>query len=161
MPSMIKFISESPQDTIKFGKKIAKLLKPTFVVGLYGDLGSGKTTLVKGIAVALGVEGSEVNSPTFVLIKEYRAKFPLYHFDLYRLNSISQIEGLGYEEYLSGKGICVIEWAEKLDGLMPKDHVEVRLFHKGDDKRLIKVVARGKKYKDFVSKLKKDENISN
>lgn len=151
---MLKFLTNNPGETIKLGKKIGKLLKPGFLIGLYGDLGSGKTTLTKGIAQSLGIKENEIHSPTFVLINQYQAKLPLYHIDFYRLENIEQIEELGIEEYLFSDGACIIEWAQKLGKLMPKNHIEIKLVHKGEHKRLIKIMARGVKYKDFIKELK-------
>lgn len=132
------FISNSAKETVEFGRRLAKKLKPGDVVALVGELGSGKTTLVKGIAAGLGVKnGSLVNSPSFVLIKEYKGKIPLYHFDLYRLKEPRQLEGLGYEEYFWGDGVCVVEWAERAMQLLPKRHIRVELRHKGNNKRSI------------------------
>jgi tRNA threonylcarbamoyladenosine biosynthesis protein TsaE len=99
---------------------------PGSVVALEGPLGAGKTTLVKGIALALGIV-EPVTSPTFTLISEYEGTMPLYHMDLYRIGSMEEFELLGVEEMLYGDGVCCIEWAEKALPLFPKDHVSVRL----------------------------------
>lgn len=126
---------------MEFGKKLAKKLKAGDVVALVGELGSGKTTLVKGIAEGLSVSASaSVNSPSFVLIKEYKGEIPLYHFDLYRMESPKQLEELGYEEYFWGDGICIVEWADKAENLLPEKYIRVELKHKGNAKRRIAVV---------------------
>ncbi|MDP6686257.1 MAG: tRNA (adenosine(37)-N6)-threonylcarbamoyltransferase complex ATPase subunit type 1 TsaE, partial [Candidatus Omnitrophota bacterium] len=99
-------LTHSAQETIDLGKKLAKTLSPGDIVALYGNLGSGKTTFTKGIGESLGVKDPRhINSPTFVLIKEYEGRIPLYHVDLYRLDNIKDIEDIAIEEYLYGDGV--------------------------------------------------------
>jgi len=138
----MKFISQSPEETIVFGKKIAKLLKRGDIVCLFGELGSGKTTFVKGLAVGLRVKKDLVNSPSFVLVKEFKGRLPLFHFDLYRMKSLREIFSLGFEEYLFGRGICVIEWAEKLSKVSLNNYRKIEFKIKGPKERLIKVSKR-------------------
>jgi tRNA threonylcarbamoyladenosine biosynthesis protein TsaE len=138
----LKLISNSIEETIDIGSKLAKRLKPGDVVALIGDLGSGKTVLTKGIAKGLGVKDTRyVNSPTFVIIKEYKGKIPLYHFDLYRLNKSSMYDEVGFEEYFYGDGVTVIEWADKITKLLPKKRIEVRLSVAGENKRKVEIVS--------------------
>jgi tRNA threonylcarbamoyladenosine biosynthesis protein TsaE len=112
-------ISRSAADTLRFGEELAAAFQPGDVLALTGDLGAGKTCLVKGIARGLGITQS-VTSPTFTLIHEYRGgRLPLTHVDLYRLNSLEQVLAIGLEDYLDGPGVTVIEWAEKLAGVLP------------------------------------------
>jgi tRNA threonylcarbamoyladenosine biosynthesis protein TsaE len=133
-------ITHSAEDTIKFGRALAKKLRRGDVVALYGNLGSGKTTLTKGIGEGLGVKDSRhINSPTFVLIKEYDGKVPVYHIDLYRLDDLKDMEDIGIEEYIYGNGVCVIEWAEKAGNLLPKKRISVKFKIKGQEKREIKI----------------------
>jgi tRNA threonylcarbamoyladenosine biosynthesis protein TsaE len=151
----MRVITNSAEETIKLGEQLGQHLKAGDVLGLIGELGSGKTTLVKGIASGLGVKASEgVCSPSFVLIKEYSGKIPLFHFDLYRLDKINDIEYLGVEEYLFDRGVCVIEWAEKMRMLLP-DYLQVNLAIKGENKRELKFSAHEKRYEVLVRKLKK------
>jgi len=143
-------ISNSVEETIKIGSSFAKRLKAGDIVALVGELGSGKTVFTKGIAQGLGVKNARyVNSPTFVIIKEYSAvggsakggkgKVPLYHFDLYRLDSPSGLDSLGWDEYFYGGGIVVIEWADKIRKLLPPRRIEVRLSVVGERKRKISI----------------------
>lgn len=125
-------ISHSAGETIAFGRELAARLKAGDVVALSGDLGAGKTCLVKGIAAGLGVT-QEITSPTFTLIHEYP---PLAHVDLYRLENA---EGIGLEEYLGGPWITVIEWAEKIESLLPANTIHIRLAVTGDNTRQIEV----------------------
>lgn len=134
------------------GAKIAPLLKPGDVIGLFGNLGSGKTTFVKGLAQGLKVKPAKVSSPTFVLLNIYQGRLPVYHFDLYRLDGEQSIGGLGYEEFLYGNGVAVVEWAEKLKHLMPKEYLKIEILHKGEDKRLVRMQGYGKRYKDILKR---------
>ena len=111
----LSFETHSPKDTLEFGEKIGQHLRTGDKVFLFGDLGAGKTTLTQGIARGLGVSSKEyVRSPSFTLVNEYRGNIPIYHVDLYRIDSLGELENLGLEEILTGPGISVVEWAEKL-----------------------------------------------
>lgn len=136
----MRFISNSVQETIEIGSKLAKRLKRGDVIALVGELGSGKTIFTKGIAKGLGLKNARyVNSPSFVIIKEYKARMPLYHLDLYRLDKAHSLDSLNYDEYLYGGGITVIEWADKIRKLLPQKYIEVRLSAIGENKRKIEV----------------------
>ncbi len=129
-------ITNNARETMLIGEKLARKLKPGDMIALSGDLGSGKTTFTKGIGKGLGVKDSKhINSPTFVLIKEYNGRVPLYHLDLYRLDDLEGIENLAIEEYIYGNGVTVIEWAEKIKFILPEKHIFVKLKVKGDNKR--------------------------
>jgi len=133
-------ITNGAEETMALGEDLAKKLAPGDVVALYGNLGSGKTTFTKGIGRGLGVEDpSHINSPTFVLIKEYKGRVPLCHIDLYRLDDLRDIEDLAIEEYIYGDWVTVIEWAEKMECLLPQRRISVRLKLKGADKREVLV----------------------
>lgn len=138
------FISESVDETVRFGMELAKRLKKGDVVALVGELGSGKTVLTKGIAKGLGVKDVRyVNSPTFVIIKEYKGKLPLYHFDLYRIDRSNALDAENFEEYFYGDGVTVVEWADKIRRLLPKKYLEVKLNVTGEGKRKI-IVTRNR-----------------
>lgn len=125
---------------MELGEKLAKRLSRGDVVALYGDLGSGKTTFTKGVGRGLGIKDSRhINSPTFVLIKEYEAKLPVYHIDLYRLDNLKDIEDIGIEEYIYGDGVAIIEWAEKIENILPEKHISARFKIKGENKREIEI----------------------
>ncbi len=143
------FISTRAEETIKFATHLAKSLRKGDILCLFGDLGTGKTTFVKGIAQGLKVKTSSVNSPTFVLLNIYEGKLPIYHFDLYRLEHIHEISRLGYEEFFYNEGISVVEWAEKLGELMPQEYLAVELTHQGENKRLITLKPHGKRYENI------------
>ncbi|HSX26321.1 MAG TPA: tRNA (adenosine(37)-N6)-threonylcarbamoyltransferase complex ATPase subunit type 1 TsaE [Chlamydiales bacterium] len=124
----------SSEETIAFGKKMAHLLKPNAILALSGDLGSGKTTFVQGLALGLGIEDS-VQSPTFVTLNLYEAKVPLFHFDLYRLKSSQDFLSLGFEEYFQREGICAIEWPERIASLLPQETVFISFEYSGEGRR--------------------------
>lgn len=126
----------SPEATAEAGRALAGRLRPGDVVGLYGDLGAGKTCFVTGLAAGLGCLHA-VSSPTFTLVNEYPGPVPLYHFDLYRLDSPAELEDIGCDEYFYDQGVSVIEWAEKAGGLLPVDHWAVRLQITGERARNI------------------------
>ncbi|NPV14493.1 tRNA (adenosine(37)-N6)-threonylcarbamoyltransferase complex ATPase subunit type 1 TsaE [candidate division WOR-3 bacterium] len=112
--------------TIALGERLALFLKPGAVVAFYGDLGAGKTTMIKGFARGLGVKET-VKSPSFVIITEYQGRMPVYHIDLYRIRSIDELVETGFDSYLSGEGVCLIEWAERAEKLLPQTTIRVKL----------------------------------
>ena len=157
----MKIISKSVNDTINIGKVIAKNLRKADIVCLFGELGSGKTILTKGIASGLGIKRRKVSSPSFVLLRQYStAKIPLYHFDLYRLKTIEDILALGYEEYFYDDGITVVEWADRLGYLLPREYLKIILEVRGENKRKIEIIPFGKRYEE-LGKLLKLAFISN
>ena len=116
------------EDTIKLGEIIGKSLKPGSIIALRGDLGAGKTVLVKGIARGLGIEDEPV-SPTFVIMNAYEGRIPLYHFDLYRISGSDELMGIGADEFLFGAGVSAVEWAERVDEILPEYtiHIDIKM----------------------------------
>lgn len=115
------FKTHSPEETQALGEQLGKTLKPGDVIALIGDLGAGKTCLTQGIARGIGIAPDEVvSSPSYILINEYNGTIPIYHIDLYRLESTAEIADLGLMEYIEGNGICVIEWAERMAALLER-----------------------------------------
>ncbi len=150
----MQIISKSPKDTLYIGKSISKFLKEGDIVCLFGNLGSGKTVLTKGIASGMGIKKDKVVSPSFVLIRQYtKVNPPLYHFDLYRLKDPKEIIDLGYEEYFYNGGVAVIEWADRLGFLLPKEYLKVELSLRKDLTRLIKFKAQGARYEKLLEKI--------
>ena len=148
-------VSRSPAQTRTWGKKLGRLLKGGEIIGMSGELGSGKTCFVRGMAEGLEVgEEAWVRSPTFTLINEYDGRLPLYHIDLYRLESRKEMEELNLREYLFSDGVSVIEWFEHL----PKDEVEeylhINFMHGGGNKRKLTFTAHGRQYEKIVEELK-------
>ncbi len=145
--SLQKWETHSPSETIERGRLIARFLKPGTAVALVGDLGSGKTTLVKGIALGLGVKDSrEVKSPTFVIFHMYKGKVPLYHFDLYRLDESSDLEGIGMNEFLSDpSAVSVIEWADRIPSVLQQAPIRIELASTSETSRTIRMYSHGRK----------------
>ena len=132
-------ISHSAEETIAFGRQLAGSLRAGDVLALTGDLGAGKTCLVKGLATGLGITHA-VTSPTFTLIHEYRGgRLPLAHIDLYRLATAGEAVNIGIEEYLSGAGVTVIEWAERIESLLPAQTKRIRLTALDETTRQIEI----------------------
>ncbi len=139
----MQIITKTPEETLAFGETLGGCLQPGDIVLLYGDLGSGKTTLTQGICRGLGMK-DYIRSPTFTLINEYQGRTPIYHVDLYRLESFKEIEALGLEEVFFGNGISIVEWAEKLYkynenkphlGFGIESRIEIRLAIVDDETR--------------------------
>lgn len=149
-----KFISKSAEETIDLGEYLAKLFQEGDIICFFGDLGSGKTTFIKGIAKGLKIGHAKVNSPTFVLMNIYHGRLPLFHFDLYRLDDIEGINSIGYEEFLYDGGVSVIEWADKLGALLPDEYLKIDLKHKKINERVIQLSARGSRYQKMIEKIK-------
>jgi tRNA threonylcarbamoyladenosine biosynthesis protein TsaE len=138
MNSARQFETHSDEETRAVGRVLAAELPANGLVLLIGDLGAGKTTLTKGIAEGLGAAGADdVSSPTFTLVHEYGNPVKMYHIDLYRLDTIEQVSGLGLDELLDSPALVVMEWAERFPTLLPAERVEIRLTHLGGDNRLI------------------------
>lgn len=136
----ISIHSDSVEETRDLGRVIGSNISPGDILLLTGGLGAGKTTLTQGILWGLGSE-EYARSPTFVLVNEYHACIPVYHMDLYRLDSFEEIDGLGLEDYLFGDGLCVIEWADKAQGYFPLDHVDISIETVSDSARLFTLEA--------------------
>ena len=129
-------------DTFTFGKKLGEAAEPGTVYTLVGDLGVGKTVLTQGLAEGLGITEA-VNSPTFTILQVYEeGRLPLYHFDVYRIGDVEEMDEIGYEDYFYGDGVCLIEWANLIEELLPERYVEIRIeknLEKGFDYREITV----------------------
>ena len=130
-------LSASCMDTVRIGEVLGKSLKGGEILAIRGELGAGKTVLVKGIAKGLGVE-EEPNSPTFVIMNAYEGRIPLYHFDLYRVSGIGELEDIGYEEYFFGDGVTVVEWADRIPEVFPKEAIQIEIEILGENEREIK-----------------------
>jgi tRNA threonylcarbamoyladenosine biosynthesis protein TsaE len=140
--------------TEAFGRSLAALLFPGAVVALIGPLGAGKTHLVRAIAEGLGVRDSRVvTSPTFVLIQEYIGRLPIYHFDAYRLKSEVEFDDLGTQEYYESGGVCLIEWADRVPGSLPPEHLRVTLEPTGPTSRCVTLEAFGLDYQAILRQL--------
>lgn len=137
-------VTSSPEETLAFGEKLSASFKnELYIVTLQGDLGAGKTLLTKGLGKGLAVpDWYYLNSPTFTLINEYEGRLPLYHFDLYRLGDVDELFELGFNDYLAGPGVLVIEWPEKAASLLPSENlINIRIEIVDSEKRQLYVDA--------------------
>jgi tRNA threonylcarbamoyladenosine biosynthesis protein TsaE len=148
--------SNSPAATLKLGGKIGGKLQPGSIIALTGELGCGKTLLTRGMAEALGVLPRHINSPTFVLVNEYKGRLPVFHLDMYQLNAAQAVD-LGMADYLdrARDGVMIIEWAERITPLLPPDILKVSFEITGDRKRKIVFTAEGDKYAEIFKEIKK------
>ena len=151
----LKLASNSPEQTQNLGRLLGKLAQAGDIFLLTGNLGSGKTCLTQGIAWGLGVKEYAM-SPSFVLVREYYGRLPLYHIDLYRLDHIEEIVDLGLEEYLEGNGICVIEWAEKGKAVLPGDSLLINLSYTSESDRDLSLKPNGERYMELMGSLSEE-----
>lgn len=135
---MITFTTTSAEETVELGKKIGSFLKKGDIIAMQGTLGAGKTTITKGIALALGINET-ITSPTFCLISEYEGKMPLYHMDVYRLDGAEDFANLGTEDMLYGEGVSIIEWSEKIMEELPHKTIILKLEPHDDGARTITI----------------------
>jgi len=145
------FQTSSTSETIRMGKRLGRLLQPGDVVALVGDLGTGKTQFIKGLAKGVGVgRATYVSSPSFTLINEYPGRIPFYHIDLFRLQSEKEAESLGLEEYVRGDGITAIEWADKISSLLPEELLLVKIHYTGENTRSLEILGKGDRYEKMI-----------
>jgi len=140
--------THDPVETFEVGRTIGMNAKPGQIYTLTGDLGVGKTVFTQGVAAGLGIT-EPVNSPTFTIIQEYEdGRLPFYHFDVYRIGDLEEMEEIGYDDYFFGQGICLIEWAELIEEILPEKRIEVTIekdLEKGFEYRKITIEERGEK----------------
>ena len=138
--------THSEQETWEVGKKLAAQAKPGQIFALIGDLGVGKTIFTKGMAAGLGIS-EPVNSPTFTIVQQYDSgRLPLYHFDVYRIGDVSEMDEIGYEDCFYGEGVCLIEWSQLIPEILPDEVIRIRIekdLEQGFDFRRITVEKRG------------------
>lgn len=151
----MKIITHSPHETEIIGFKLGTLLKKGSFIALFGDLGGGKTCFTRGVVAAVAPESLHlVSSPTFAIMNEYQGPLPVYHFDFYRLTSGHEITELGFEEYFQGDGICIAEWSERVEDLLPKDHIKLTFEHADGDCRKISLIAGSPHAQVLIDELK-------
>ena len=150
---MVKIYLEDENKTKEIGYKLGNLLTPGSVIWLIGDLGAGKTTMTQSLAKALEVD-DYITSPTFTIVNEYEGKMPLYHFDVYRIGSSDEMYDIGYEEYINGEGVCIIEWANLIEDILPDEYLYIELKYKDMSREMI-LNPVGEKYEKIVEELTK------
>ena len=145
-----KVVSDSPQKTKALAEMIGRAVTAGTLITLSGDLGAGKTTFTQGLAKGLDID-RKVTSPTFTIMKEYKGRLPLYHIDAYRLENITQ--DLGFEDYIDGDGVCVIEWANFIEYVLPDQLLNIEFTINDDDSRTLTLQGHGDKYEEVISKI--------
>ena len=148
---MKSIILHSEEETQNIGYKLGKLLGSGDVICLVGDLGAGKTTMTQSIAKALKVN-DYITSPTFNIVNEYEGIIPLYHFDVYRISHSEEMYEIGFEEYIYGKGACIIEWANLIEDVLPENLLNIELKYKENEREMI-LKPFGKRYENMVEEL--------
>jgi tRNA threonylcarbamoyladenosine biosynthesis protein TsaE len=141
-------------ETALFGRGLGALLEKGMVIALSGELGAGKTTLVKAIATGLGIFEEDVSSPSYTLVNEYDGRLPIYHFDLYRLTDASELYDLGYDDYLEGEGVSIVEWADAIADALPDEYLSIKIEIVSDDERKFTITAAGKRYETLLAELR-------
>ncbi|WAW14666.1 tRNA (adenosine(37)-N6)-threonylcarbamoyltransferase complex ATPase subunit type 1 TsaE [Peptostreptococcus equinus] len=155
---MKKIFLKNEDSTIKLGQKIAKLLFEGAILCLNGDLGAGKTCMTRSIAHSLGIE-EDITSPTFTIINEYEeGRLKLYHFDVYRIGESVEMYDIGFEDYINSNGVCIIEWSNIIEDILPKERLELYISY-CEEGREVEFKAYGLKYEKLVEELLKNENI--
>jgi len=151
-----QIITRSVEDTRALGQDIGRRLQSSTVITLTGDLGSGKTVFVQGLAKGLGVpNGYYVTSPTYTLINEYPGRFRLFHVDLYRLDHVEELEEIGIDEIINGKGVVAVEWADKLPGNLLADYMNLQFEIMGEESRKILLFGYGLQFSILLKELEK------
>ena len=141
-----KITTRSERETFELAQNFESEKFPNMIICLNGELGSGKTIFTKGIAMALGIKDT-ITSPTFTIIKEYEGELPLYHMDVYRLDGAT--EGVGIEEYFNKGGVVVIEWANSIKDILPKERLDIKFVITDENKRVLVLCPHGKQYEDL------------
>ena len=151
---MFSVTSTTPEETEQAGELLGSLARPGDFVSLIGDLGAGKTCFSRGVARGVGVDPTmPVTSPTFTLLNIYQGRIPLYHFDLYRLTGDGDLEGLGFPDYFDGDGLCLVEWAGRLDAELPSERLEIVFHHEDESIRRLEFSAFGVRHLQLLEEM--------
>ena len=150
---MVKIYLENEEQTKDIGYKLGQLVTPKSVICLIGDLGAGKTTMTQSLAKALEVD-DYITSPTFTIVNEYEGRIPLYHFDVYRIGSSDEMYDIGFDEYIDGDGVCIIEWANLIEDILPNEYLYIEMNYKETGREMI-LTPKGEKYDEIVKELTK------
>ena len=145
-----KITTNSEEETIELAQNIESEKFPNMIICLQGDLGSGKTVFTKAFAASMGIEDN-ITSPTFTIIKEYDSDIKLFHMDVYRLNEVK--EDIGISEYFNKKGVCIIEWSDLIEDILPKNRLDIKINIIDENTRIFKIIPHGTKYEDLCERV--------
>ncbi len=145
-----KITTNNEEETIELAQNIESEKFPNMVICLQGDLGSGKTVFAKAFAASMGIE-ENITSPTFTIIKEYESDIKLFHMDVYRLNEVK--EDIGITEYFNKKGVCIIEWSDLIEDILPKNRLDIKINIIDENTRIFKIIPHGTKYEDLCERV--------
>lgn len=150
---MLEFKINNAKETEDLGILLGKKLKGGEVIAMSGDLGAGKTTMTKSIAKGLEIN-DHITSPTFTIVNEYEGRVKLYHFDVYRIGDIEEMYDLGFEEYIYSNAVSIIEWANLIEEILPKDKINIDIISLDEEKRKVTISGEGEKFESLVKELK-------
>lgn len=148
----MRVTTDSASATQAVGRALARVVEPGAVIALDGDLGAGKTTFVQGFADEMGAV-EPVASPTFVLMRAYHGRLPIYHFDVYRLEGSAQLDDVGAEECFWGDGVSLVEWAERIPEALPPDRIDIVFAHVDESSRTLVIEARGPRHAAMLARM--------
>ena len=145
------FEIRTPEEMRSLGINLGNLLFPSAFIAYFGGLGAGKTTMTKGVAEALGIDG--ILSPTFTIVRKHLGKMELDHFDAYRIEDADELYAVGYDEYLSNEGVIVMEWCENVPEALPAERLEIHIEGSGNDPRIVTMIAFGERYSEILEEM--------
>jgi tRNA threonylcarbamoyladenosine biosynthesis protein TsaE len=154
MNTPLLFVADSVEKTNSLGKKLGSFMLAGDLIALSGELGAGKTTFVKALARGLGIPEDGVSSPSYTLLNEYNGRIPMYHFDLYRLEGADDVDDLGFDEYMEGDGLAVVEWADVAPQILPSEYLEIKIMISGEENRDLELKGIGERYVKIVERLR-------
>lgn len=149
---MLEFKTNNAGETEKLGRLIGEALRGGEIIAMTGDLGAGKTTMTKSLAKGLDID-EHITSPTFTIVNEYEGRLKLFHFDVYRIGDVEEMYDLGFEEYIYSGGVCIIEWSNLIEEILPEDTINIQILYLDDNKRQIKISGKGKKFDNLEKEL--------
>lgn len=149
---MLKIKTNNAKETEQLGRLIGESLIGGEIIAMTGDLGAGKTTMTKSIAKGLNID-EHITSPTFTIVNEYDGRLKLFHFDVYRIGDIEEMYDIGYEEYFYSGGVCIIEWANLIEEILPKNTINIEIYSLDENKREIMITGKGDKFNHIVKEL--------
>ena len=149
---MLEFKTNNAKETEELGLRIGQALRGGEILAMTGDLGAGKTTMTKSLASGLDID-EHITSPTFTIVNEYEGRLKLFHFDVYRIADVEEMYDLGFEEYIYSGGVCIIEWSNLIEEILPDDTINIQILYIDDNKRQINITGKGSKFENLKKEL--------